>query len=183
MHITNLTPSYSITISNVLSLSKVSNTFRFKYAANRSCGTQSVLVSQWTCNPLGVVVCTMYQPSKLFLPIEKRSHISSLRFSLNTLLISFFYAPFLSIYYHKERHLSIYCYIDFCKRKRGAVPPTSLSFRPDHLRKVLQHHLLRDHHPSMICSITYFPSFHASASRSTLTNISWISDALILKST
>ena len=53
-------------MSNVLSLSKVSNTFLSKYAANRSCGTQSVFVNQWTCSPLGVVACTTYQPSKLF---------------------------------------------------------------------------------------------------------------------
>lgn len=183
MHITNLTPSYSITISNVLSLSKVSNTFRFKYAANRSCGTQSVFVSQWTCNPLGVVVCTMYQPLKLFFAHKETfSYFFSWIFSKHSLSFILF-SPFLVTFYHKEYLFSIYCYIDFCKRKRGAVLPTSLSFRPDHPQTESQRHRSRYRHPSMICSITYLPSFHASASRSTLTNTSWISDALILKST
>lgn len=129
-------------MSNVLSLSKVSNIFLSKYAANRSCGTQSVFVNQWTCSPLGVLACTMYQPLKLFFAHKETfSYFFSWIFSKHSLSFILF-SPFLSLYYHKERHLSIYCYVIFSKRKRGAVPPTSLSFRPDHLQTELQHHLL-----------------------------------------
>lgn len=149
MHITNLTPSYSITISNVLSLSKVSNTFLSRYATNLSCGTQSVFVNQWTCSPLGVVACTTYQPSKLFFAHrETFSYFFSWIFSKHSLnFISF--SPFLATFYHKEYLFSIYCYINFGKRKRGAVPLTSLSFRPDLPQIELQHRRLQCRHSSM----------------------------------